>query len=130
MKCDDNEFFIPINVPSSKNSKRWTGKILISSKIVMDYRSNTAGYWLQQKRNFINALKGKDKPYKIGFHFVRDSRRRYDFINPLQTAQDEMVKYGWIEDDNIFELIPFPYERNGSYSTVDKLKAGVYIKIF
>ena len=25
---------------------------------------------------------------------------KFDYINPAQTVQDDMVKYGWIEDDN------------------------------
>ena len=31
------QVFIKGNVPSSKNSKRWTGKMLINSKTVMRY---------------------------------------------------------------------------------------------
>ena len=42
--------YIKGNVPSSKNSKRWTGKMLINSKIVMEYKKNTAYDW--QKKQF------------------------------------------------------------------------------
>lgn len=125
-----NEFFIPLNTPSSKNSRQWTGKYFIVSKTVKKWREKTAVHWMKEKRGFINALKGKQKPYRIGFHFVRNSRRKYDWANPLQTITDEMVKYGWIDDDNIFEIVPFPYVKNGGYTTLNPKHAGVYIKIF
>lgn len=123
------EFFIPHNTPSSKNSKRWTGKMLISSKTTMNWKTLTKEHWVDNRDLFRESIKNKEKPLKIGFHFVRNSLRKYDWINPLQTIQDEMVKNGWIEDDNIFELIPFPYKRNNEYTTLDRENPGVFIKI-
>jgi len=32
---ENKKWFIPFNVPSSKNGRRWTGKYFISSKTVM-----------------------------------------------------------------------------------------------
>ena len=129
-KMKQKEFFIPLNTPSSKNSKRWTGRMLISSKAVMDWKKESKKYWEENKDSFIESLKNKSKPYKIGFHFVRNSKRKYDWINPLQTIQDEMVKYGWLEDDNITEMLPFPYKIGGEYSTINKNNPGVFIKLF
>jgi len=40
-----------------------------------------------------------------------------------------MVKHQWIEDDNVDEMYPMPFKIDGKYSTVDKNKAGVYIKV-
>lgn len=45
-------------------------------------------------------------PLKVEFTFYRSSKRKFDYINPAQTVQDLMVKYGWIEDDNAEYLIP------------------------
>ena len=42
------KWFIPGNVPSSKNGKRWTGKYLISSKTVMKYRKDTTNAYKKQ----------------------------------------------------------------------------------
>jgi Holliday junction resolvase RusA-like endonuclease len=69
-------------------------------------------------------LEGKDKPYKVSFKFIRKSRHKFDYVNPLQTVLDLMVKYLWIEDDNADEIIPSfePYEYN-------KEEPGVIIKI-
>ena len=116
--------FIPSNVPSSKNSKVWTGKFLVSSKATQRWKKNTAEYWELFRPRFVKALKIRKKPYKISFKFIRDSRRRFDYVNPLQTVQDEMVEYGWLEDDNADELIPVfeKYE-------YDKKNPGVWITI-
>jgi len=116
--------FIPGEVPSSKNSKQWTGKFLVSSKLTQNYTANTAYDYLAHKRSFFEATNYLSKPLKVGFLFVRGSRRRFDYINPLQTVQDLMVKHGWLEDDNadilLPVLLPYEYKKNG---------AGVYISV-
>lgn len=74
-------------------------------------------------------VKDKELPLRIGFHFVRKTKHKFDQINPLQTIQDEMVRYGWIEDDNITILIPEPLLVDGTYFTYDPDTPGVYIKV-
>jgi len=39
-------------------------------------------------------IKGKKKPYKIGIHFIRGTHHKYDWVNPIQTIQDEMTHAG------------------------------------
>lgn len=116
--------FIPGNVPSSKNSRVWTGKHFIASKAVRKWRDDTAPYWLKYKQDFLDKLDGVSKPYKVSMKFVRGSKHRFDYINPAQTIQDEMVKYGWLEDDDASNIIPVfeEFEYN-------KLKPGVYVDI-
>jgi len=48
--------FIAGNVPSSKNSKRWTGKMLINSKTVMKYIKDTDMQYKTFKTDFKNCL--------------------------------------------------------------------------
>ena len=119
-----NEIYIPFNVSSSKNSKQWTGKYLINSKGTRTYIKNSKPFYLKEKKKFLNLIKGLEKPLDISFYFIRNSKRKFDYINPAQTVQDLMVKYGWIEDDDIHNLVPHfhGYE-------VDKEKAGVIIKV-
>ena len=38
---ENKKWWIPGNVPSSKNGRRWTGKYFIASKAVMNYRKAT-----------------------------------------------------------------------------------------
>ena len=121
--------FIPENVPSSKNTKQWTGKRLISNKSVTKWKKETSNYWEEYKPLFLEMIQNKELPLRIGFHFVRKTRHKFDQINPLQTIQDEMVKYGWIEDDNITILIPEPLLVDGTYFTYDPDNPGVYIKV-
>lgn len=116
--------FISGNVPSSKNSKRWTGRRLINSETVMKYKKNTADEWWQEGIKFREMLKGKKKPYKIGFYFIRNSKRAFDYVNVAQLPLDLMQENEWIENDNMENVIPvfLGYE-------VDKRNAGVRIEI-
>ena len=120
--------FIPGNVPSSKNGRRWTGRYFIVSKQTQRYYKNSKKYWIEYKKEIKKLLKGKDSqnkaPYRITFKFVRKSRHKFDYINPAQTIQDQMVKFGWITDDNADEMIPIflKFEYN-------KDKPGVYINV-
>lgn len=120
------EIYIKGNVPSSKNSKQWTGKMLINSKTVRNYINNYGYQWysLENIELFKNMIKNRVKPYKIGFYFIRDTTRKFDYINAAQLPCDLMVKAGMIEDDNCNEIIPIflGYE-------VDKKNAGVKISI-
>jgi hypothetical protein len=118
------KWFIPGNVPSSKNGRRWTGKYFISSKATMKYRKETKEYYKKYKKEFLNALKECEFPVKISFKFIRGTRHKFDYINPAQTVQDDMVKQGWLPDDDCSLLIPVfePYE-------YDKKNPGVEIKL-
>ena len=119
-----SEIWISGNVSSSKNSKQWTGKFLVYSKTAQRYVKNTKAEYLAKKDEFLKLLEGKEKPYKIGFYFVRDSRRKFDYINAAQLPLDLMQKYEWLEEDNCDHVIPsfLGYE-------VDKENAGLIMKI-
>ena len=41
--------FIEGNVPSSKNSKQWTGRMLIKSKATIRYEKATIQAWIDNK---------------------------------------------------------------------------------
>ena len=118
------EFFIPYNVPSSKNSRQWTGKYFVVSKTVQKWKALTKPVWIKYKDEFVKAIEGKELPLKIEMEFIRGSRHKFDYINPAQTIQDEMVHHGWLEDDNCTIMIPFFKE----YS-YNKEEPGVYIRI-
>lgn len=125
------KIFIPFNVPSSKNSKRWTGKFLISSQLVLDYIKDTKVHFEDFAEEFRSAYDSLPKPVYIGFKFYRDSRREFDYINAAQIVLDLMqdpiertsrktgkkktsIGYGLIPRDNADNVIPvfLPYEYN------------------
>ena len=121
--------FIAGNTPSSKNSKQFvtlkSGKtLLINSKTVQKYIKESKVDWLVNKTEFFKMLKGKEKPYKIELYFIRDSKRRFDYINAAQIIFDLMQHYGYIEDDDSQNIIPVfkGFE-------VDKARAGVEIEV-
>lgn len=117
-------FFIPGNVPSSKNSKMWTGKFLVDSKTTQQYKKTTKSAWQKEAKTFKEQFDSLPKPVKVTFVFHRKSKHKFDYINPAQTVQDLMVDHGWIPDDNADEIIPVfePFVYN-------KEHPGVFISI-
>jgi putative uncharacterized protein FNV0869 len=126
--------FITGNTPSSKNSKRIititnkkTGKKttrLINSEVTEKYIKNSKADWILNKNNFKKMIKDKEKPYKIELYFIRDSKRRFDYINAAQIIFDLMQEYGYIEDDDSTNIMPV-----FSGFEVDKARAGVEIRV-
>jgi hypothetical protein len=82
---------------------------------------------MMYRQRFRALCKGKEKPLEIGMYFVRDSRRKFDFVNLVQTVQDIIVRAEWLPDDNMDEMVPVPVEIDGTVYSVDKDHAGVYI---
>jgi len=118
------KWFIPGNVPSSKNSRRWTGKYFIASKTVMKYRKETEKLFKADTVSFHKEFSKYELPVYVHFTFIRGTRHKFDYINPAQTVQDDMVKHGWIEDDNCEFIIPCFEEYK-----YDKENPGVIIEI-
>lgn len=116
--------FIPFNTPSSKNGRRYVRGRSIGSPSTEKYYKLSLPYWIDYKDAFKKLLKDKSMPYRIELQFVRGSKRKFDYINPAQTIQDQMVKHKWLEDDNMEQMIPSfaPY-------TYDKENPGCYIKV-
>lgn len=142
----DDFIFIKGNVPSLKNSKIKTSRGIFSSKTVKNYlRSlgiqsyssskkqvkkyvNKDNDFLLNENYFLTQL--KTKPHIIGFHFVRNSKRNFDFNNANQIIADLLVAHGFIEDDDMSNFIPVPLKVNGKFYSIDKENPGVYLKIF
>ena len=118
------KWFIPGNVPSSKNGRRWTGKYFISSKATMKYRKETKKFYDMYRKSFQKQLSKLELPVKISFKFIRATRHKFDYINPAQTVQDDMVKNGWLPDDDCQTIIPV-FE----LYKYDKKNSGVEIKL-
>lgn len=118
------KWFIPGSVPSSKNGRRWTGKYFIASKTVVNYRKDTKQYYQNYAQEFRNELLKYKLPVKIAFTFIRGTHHKFDYINPAQTVQDDMVSHEWIEDDNVDFILPVFNEYQ-----YDKSNPGVYIEI-
>lgn len=118
------EIYIPFNVPSSKNSRVWTGTHSVSSKSVNKWRKDTKPYWIKYKQQFLEATKDIEHPLFIHIVFIRKGRHRFDYINPCQTIMDEMVHQGWLTDDNSDVVVPI----FGKYK-YDKVNHGVIIRI-
>ena len=100
------QWFIPGNVPSLKNGKIWTGKHLVASPSIRKWQGFSRQAWQDQKESFLVATMGLARPYFIHFIFIRNRNNYWDITAPTETIADEMVRQGWINDDNIYEFIP------------------------
>jgi len=142
---DEEYLFIKGNCPSLKNSKVKTSRGIFSSKTVNKYlralgiqRYSTSkkivtGY-VTKPNEFLKTIEYfkkylKNKPYKIGFHFVRKDKRCFDFNNANQIIADLMTAHDIIDDDDMNNFLPFPLEMNGQFHSINKKNPGVYIKI-
>lgn len=140
-----SSIFISGNVPSLKNSKIKTRKGIFPSKTVMKYlremgvqkysvsKQIVVGYKTRenkfaQYKQFFDKL-DKSVPNVIEFHFVRNSKHKFDFHNAVQIIADLMVAHGYIEDDNMDYFIPMPFKKKGDWYSYDKDNPGVHIKI-
>lgn len=116
------EFFIAGNVPSLKNGKVKTKWGLIASKAVRRYQKERGKQWSEEKfkEDFLNELKGKEFPVKLHMYFVRDSKRKFDYVNACQLPLDLLVKANLLPDDNADYVIPV---FDGYH--IDKQNAGI-----
>lgn len=144
---NDNLIFIPFNVPSSKNSRINTSKGSFASKTTKAYLNklgiqtyssskklvkgyvNKPNLIEQLRENFLKQIEGKQLPLEIGFHFVRDSKRKFDFHNIVQVSLDLLTAHDIIIDDNIDCVIPYALKLDDKFYSVDKENPGVWIKI-
>jgi len=150
--------FIPYNTPSLKNSKVKTSKGIFCSKTVKKYlgllgiqsysssKKVVVGYKTRSNKfellipEFKELFKNKEFPVLISFHFVRESKRKFDFGNATEVIFDLMTAHGIIPDDNVEFVFPsvmsidgvLPTEKNMNnyeWYSVDKESPGVYINI-
>ena len=143
----DELIFIPGNVPSSKNSRINTKNGSFASKTVKDYLNNLGiqSYSSRKKtvkgyvnkpnlienlrEDFLKQIEGKKLPLEIGFHFVRNSKRKFDFHNIVQVILDILTASDIIMDDNMDCVIPFALKIDNKFYSVNKECPGVWIKI-
>ena len=98
--------------------------ILAPSKTVVEYKANYASSFLANKQRFKEELKRRSKPYLLGFYFVRDSNRTFDYGNAKHILLDMMVEFEYFEDDNADIIMDFPL----GYC-IDKNRPGAYVVI-
>lgn len=153
-----NLIWIPNNTPSLKNSKVKTSKGIFSSKTVKSYlgKLGIQSYSSSKKivKGYVNrpnefeklrsqfeiSLNNKEFPVLICFHFVRNSKRLFDFGNATEVVFDLLTAHGIIPDDNVAFVFPsimsvdgiLPNEDNINklnWYSVDKENPGVWIQI-
>ena len=134
--------FISGNVPSSKNSKVATANGVFHSHTTQKYlqtigvkhysgtKKTVTEY--KKRRNLFKESVGSyfdnaKLPIILGFHFVRSTRKKFDYINCEQILLDLLVAHQFIEDDNCNCVAPEVLAIAGNWYTVDKHNPGVYL---
>ena len=137
--------FIPHNTPSLKNGKIATKQGVFSSKAVQNYlRSHGIKHYSSHRKEVdtyktltmtfpVEELKMLFKevkwPVEVGLHFVRNSRRKFDFINVSQVLFDLFTAFDIIPDDNMDYVIPRGLKIENKFYSYDRDNPGVWIKI-
>ena len=142
--------FIPGNVPSLKNSKVATSRGVFPSKTVRKYLQNlgvkkyscskgTFENYKTRPNLFKKAIAPMKEilarresvagvsPHVIGLFFIRNSKRKFDWINAAQIICDLLTAHGVIQDDNMDYLIPMPIQVAGIWYTVDTERPGCIV---
>lgn len=139
------EIFIPFNVPSLKNSKIKTSRGIFPSKTVNKYLQNLGIQKYSSRKKEVVEYKTRPNLFreifeninwkkpegliKIGFHFVRKTKAKFDYINGMQLPLDLLTAHDYIKDDNCDYVIPYIYKKNGQYYSVDSENPGLYLEI-
>ena len=139
--------FIPFNVPSLKNSKVATTKGVFMSKTCRKYlqslgvksysvaRKEVEGYKTRPNLfeacldDLIEYTINGSAPFTVGFHFIRKTKAKFDYINAMQIILDLMTAHGVFEDDDCDNVIPYVLQIDGRNYSHDKDKPGVIIDV-
>lgn len=150
--------WVPYNTPALKNSKVKTSRGIFSSPTVKKYlrklgiqsyssgKKIVVGYvtrpnqFEQLREQFEKSLLNKGFPVLICFHFVRDSKRLFDFGNAFEIIMDMLTAHSIIPDDSVHYVFPsamtvdgiLPNEENIrelEWYSINKECPGVWIKI-
>jgi hypothetical protein len=141
----EDMYFIKENIPSLKNSKISTKQGVFSSptvqkflrkygikhyssgkKVVEVYKTIPMTFPVEELKDLFKDSKW---PIEIGFHFVRNSRHRFDFVNAVQIILDLFTAFDVIPDDSMDFVIPRAFKINDKFYTYNKENPGVYVKI-
>jgi hypothetical protein len=98
--------------------------ISLKSEAVVKYISESQIHWERGHKVWHKMIENEQTPLQIRFHFVRKTAAEFDWINPAQTVQDIMVKFGYLKDDSTKYIKPHFGEE-----WVEKESPGVYIEV-
>lgn len=137
--------FIPNNIPSLKNSKIATRQGVFHSKTVQKFlKSHGIKYYSSSKKvvdyyktvpftfpvdELKELFKDVEWPVEIGFHFVRGTRHKFDFVNVCQVILDLFTAFDIIPDDNMDFITPRAFKMDGKLYSYDREAPGVWLKI-
>ena len=93
---------------------------LRSSDLVLNYKKNNIGYFIQNKPLWRTISSGMVFPIVIGFYFVRETHSRFDFDNAKQIILDMFRDADYIPDDSAeyIRTVDIGYHKDANNSGV------------
>ena len=98
-----DKIIIPLEPVSKKNSQRIlinrkTGNPFVMPSVKYEHYQKEAAFFLGYQK--VRPVALEDYPLNIKCHFYMKTRRRCDLTNLLEAADDLLVHYGVIADDD------------------------------
>jgi len=99
-------------------------------------RKEVVGY--KKRPNLFEAcivdLRGHCKngspPFDVWFHFIRQTKRKFDYINAMQMPLDLLTAHDVFKDDDCDNVVPHVLKIDGKNYSLDRENPGVIIEIF
>jgi Holliday junction resolvase RusA-like endonuclease len=79
---------------------------LVKSRAAKEAEGPIEAQLLQHRNTWRAMTQGASLPLALRFKIYRKTRRRFDYVNCVQSLLDCMTRMKWIEDDDADHVIP------------------------
>lgn len=107
----EQSIILYINLLSTKNARQFRrlkdGRTFLTKRYAVQKFEKQLDKLLEaHKLTWMEMIKDKTYPLKVGFFVYRKTRGRWDWQNIIQGLADGMTRAGYIEDDSAFYFTP------------------------
>lgn len=105
------EIILYTELYSTKNSRQFRklpdGRTILGKRYqVIKFEKELDKILQNHKDTWMEMIKDKKYPLKVGFFVYRSTKRRWDWQNIIQGLADAMTRNGYIEDDSAYFFTP------------------------
>ena len=107
----ENCIILYTDLYSTKNARQFRrlkdGRTILTKRYaVIKFEKQLDELLERHKPMWMEMIKDKKYPLKVGFYVYRRTRMRWDWQNIIQGLADGMTRNGYIEDDSAFYFTP------------------------
>ena len=107
----ENCIILYTDLYSTKNARQFRrlkdGRTILTKRYSVQKFEKQLNELLQKhKPMWMEMVKDKKYPLKVGFYVYRRTKMRWDWQNIIQGLADGMTRNGYIEDDSAFYFTP------------------------